>query len=63
MYPADLKPPNKHLADLSDIQDMDDVTKQTVTGHCIKAMISDPYGHPVFAAIDMKVNKTMLWFH
>lgn len=56
MYPTEPKPPNKKLVSLVDIKDIDDITQQVISGYCIKGMTSDPYGHPVFAAMDVKVS-------
>ena len=55
MYPVEPVPPSKKLASLLTVKDIEEEHKQIISGHCIKAMVSDPYGHPVFAVTDGKV--------
>lgn len=50
MYPAELPVPRRPLASLKDVQEIHNDGEHTVSGHCVKAMACDPFGHPVLAA-------------
>jgi len=55
MYQAEIRIPQTQLPSLAYIKDISQHTRFDVTGHCIKDMTCDPYGHLVFATSDVKV--------
>ncbi|XP_067943483.1 uncharacterized protein [Watersipora subatra] len=61
MYPVEPIPPDRKLASLTQIKDIEDVHKKIISGYCIKAMASDPYGHPIFAVQDGKIGSLIVY--